>query len=478
MSATLPVTLFHTNDMHGRLEAMARLSTVARRLRAEAAAEGRTAFFWDAGDAADRRERLVSATKGAAFGPILRAMGYTLQAMGNAIALPYGPQAMQAVAARSGFPILAANFRDGDGPLPPGLDECALVPLPGAAPIGVIGLTAPWRGLYEMFGLKLPDVHAVAQRLVAALRAQGAGAIVVLSHLGLSDDRRLAEAVPGIDLIIGAHSHDRLPQGEVHHGVLIAQAGQYAEALGRVDLELEPGRGRVVARSAQVIEVPPDTPPDPAVLRAIAEAEREVEALLAAPIGQLAGALDLDYFAECALGSLAADALRERMGADAALVASGLFHQPLPAGTLTRGGLNAACFATANPGVTPVTGAQLLRALERGLEPALIENRYHGLRGTPVGLPQVSGLVVQAERSGPAGQRVRQVLVDGQPLDPQRVYRLAHTDFETFAEVGYVALEDLAASWYEVPTILPEVIGDYVRRHSPVPAPPAGRWQG
>ena len=106
MSDTIEITIFHTNDMHGRLPAIARLSSFARRKRAEVEEEGRTVFFWDAGDAADRRIQICSLTKGAAFSPILNEMGYSLQTMGNAIALPYGMQAMEDVAARADFPIL------------------------------------------------------------------------------------------------------------------------------------------------------------------------------------------------------------------------------------------------------------------------------------------------------------------------------------------------------------------------------------
>ncbi|MCK4899890.1 MAG: hypothetical protein KAS38_13980 [Anaerolineales bacterium] len=91
------ITIFHTNDMHGRLQEIARLSNFARRRRDEVQAEGRRVFFWDAGDAADRRLQLCSITKGAAFSQILNAMGYSLQTMGNAISLPYGPQTMKAV---------------------------------------------------------------------------------------------------------------------------------------------------------------------------------------------------------------------------------------------------------------------------------------------------------------------------------------------------------------------------------------------
>lgn len=109
----IQISIFHTNDMHGRLEAIARLSSFVRRLRAEA--EGRLAFLWDAGDAEDRCIKICSLSKGAAFQPIMNAMGYALAAMGNSVSLTYGPQAMADVADRANFPILAANFRDGTG---------------------------------------------------------------------------------------------------------------------------------------------------------------------------------------------------------------------------------------------------------------------------------------------------------------------------------------------------------------------------
>jgi len=470
------LSIFHTSDMHGHLEAMTRLSTFARRLRAEAEAQGQQVFFWDAGDAADRRVRLCSLTKGAAFSPILTAMGYTLQTMGNAISLPYGPQAMAAVAARADFPILAANCRDGDGPLPKGLQEYVLIPLPHGLTMGVIGLTSPWRGLYEIFGLHLPDFCDVARDLVGKLRKQGVTPVVVLSHLGLEDDRRLAERVSGIDLIIGGHSHDRLPIGEESSGVLVAQAGQYAEALGRVDLTLDPDDGRMLEHSAQVLDVPEDEPPDPAMLAAIAAAEQEVDALVAEPIGVLEVPLNLDHFHECGIGNLTADALRERIGAEAAIVSSGLFHQGLPAGTITLGQLDAACFTTANPFLTEVRGTQIVTALERGLDPAISRFKHHGFRGTPIGIPQISGMMVEYDPDAEVGRRVQRVMVQGKPIDPNRLYCLAHTDAETMSKVGYLVLDRGQSTEQEVPTIVREVIEDYVRRHSPVPQPMQGRW--
>jgi 5'-nucleotidase len=472
----LQISIFHTNDMHGRLEAISRLSSFARRLRAEAETEGRLTFFWDAGDAEDRRIKICSLSKGAAFQPIMNAMGYTLATVGNSVSLPYGPQAMAAVAARADFPILAANCRDGTGPLVEGLRTHVVIPLPGGLSMGVIGLTAPWGNVYEIFGLHLPDFVTIARDLVGELRDQGVSLIVVLSHLGLEDDRRLAAAVPGINLIIGSHTHDRLPQGEEEDGVLIAQAGEYGEALGRVDLSLDPTTGEVLDRSACVLEVPEDEPPDPLVIEAIAAAEREIEGLMARSVGELQEALDLDHFGECGIGNLTADALRERMNAEAAIVWAGQLHQGLPGGVITLGQLDSTCFSSANPGLSEVRGDQIVAALERGLDPAITEHRHHGLRGTPVGFPQISGMVVEYDPQREVGQRVRSVLVQGQPLDSNRIYRLAHTDAECIQGYGYLVLEEEQTPEYEVPTIVREVMEDYIQRHSPVPMPEPGRW--
>lgn len=471
------LSILHTNDMHARLDAMARLSAFARRLRAQAEARGDCVLFWDAGDAMDRRVRWVSLSKGSAFSPILNAMGYSLQTMGNDIALTYGPQAMEGITSRAQFPILAANLRDGDRPTVYGLREYELVALSPRVTMGVIGLTAPWDDAYASFGLHMPDFRETTRRLVGQLRGRDISPIVILSHLGLNDDRELAAQVQGIDLIIGAHSHNRLDHGERRHGVLIAQTGQYAEAIGHIELTLDDATGRVLTGTARVLEVPADEAPDPLVLGAIAAAEREVAELGAQPIGDLLMPLDLDYFAECGFGDLTADALRERMDADAALIISGLFSGDLPAGTLTLGQLDAACFTTANPALTIVRGQQVIEALERGLDPERTHFQHPAFRGTTTGIPQISGLNVEYYPDAANGARIKRVWLGDQLLDPARRVRLAHTDAETFEPVGPLRLDEGQASEIQVPTIVREVIEDYVRRHSPVPAPQGARWR-
>jgi 2',3'-cyclic-nucleotide 2'-phosphodiesterase (5'-nucleotidase family) len=342
--------------------------------------------------------------------------------------------------------------------------------------IGVLGLTAPWGGIYEIFDLHFPDFSELAEIKIQELHQKCASIIIVLSHLGLEDDRRLVETVSGIDLIIGGHSHNLLPTGEIHNGDLIAQAGDYAQYLGRVDLTISADTSQVLSLSAQLLEVPTEETPDQAVLDAITMAEAEAKEFMSQSIGTLKVELNLDHYNECGIGNLAADVLKERMGAEAAMIASGQFHTGLPAGRVSLGQLDKACFSSANPGLTEVKGIQILNALERGLDPNVIKLEPPSNRGTPIGIPQISGLRIWYDAQEEVGKRILHVSINGEPILPDRLYRLAHTDAEVSTEVGYLKLEEGQDPTYEVPTILPEVIEEYLRGFSPIPKPQGGRW--
>ncbi len=363
-SNSLHITLFHTNDMHGNLDGMARLSTLCRRLRCLEMDAGNSAIFMDAGDAADRKLEIVSNTKGAAFGQILNAMDYDVQALGNDLSLTYGPQCVPAYAARLNFPLLAANYRNSVGSLFPGVTDRVIFPLPGGVKLGVIGLTPQAADINVLFGIDMGDPIAILQEMASELRGEGTDILIVLSHSGLREDEVFAEAVPGVDLIIGGHSHSLLVNGEVVKDVLIAQAGEYAEYLGRVDIDYDPESRRILKRSSSVIPVLPEEIPDPLVLQAIAAAETEMENLINQPAAELTDPLELNYYEECSIGNFTADALRVRMNADAAIIHTGLFHGGLPAGVVSLGQLRKSSFSTANPAVTRLTGRQIMDALE------------------------------------------------------------------------------------------------------------------
>jgi 2',3'-cyclic-nucleotide 2'-phosphodiesterase (5'-nucleotidase family) len=479
MPSPIRVTLFHTNDMHARLEAMSRLSTYAKKLRQELEKQGHVVFMLDAGDAADRQVRFCGVTKGRVFPKIIKAMGYDLQTLGNAISVTYGPQAATQAASRAEYPVLAANFFDGETPIVPGFQPVGTFELPNGLKLGVIGLTVHAPDIYKLFALDIPDYRQVARYWFEKFQAEGIHSVAALTHLGMREDRKLAEALPELDVIMGGHSHTLLPEGETVGNVLIAQTGCYAKHLGRVDLLIDPETGRVLEKRACLLEVPEDTPPDPAVEAAIRAAEQEAADFMARPVAELQSALELDHFSECSVGNVAADALRERMEAELAILTGGLFHNGLPAGMINLGDLDACTFSTANPELAELRGEQILAGLERGLAPEFIQKRIHTFRGSPIGLPSVSGMTIHYDPAAPAGERLKQVWINGHLLEEKRVYRVALTDAEVAfsgSEYGYFFVEEEQMVKTEVPTIVREVLEDYLKRHEPVGKPTMGRW--
>lgn len=116
--------------------------------------------------------------------------------------------------------------------------------------IAFIGLTHP--GMHEIAApsanLSFIDPIRIMPTVVSAARERGANAIVVLSHMGIERDRILAAEVPGIDLILGGHTHllqgdfsfTKLPHsgeyGEKVNGTVIAHPGSNANSIGQCSL--------------------------------------------------------------------------------------------------------------------------------------------------------------------------------------------------------------------------------------------------
>ncbi|MEI6859179.1 MAG: bifunctional metallophosphatase/5'-nucleotidase [Shewanella sp.] len=124
-------------------------------------------------------------------------------------------------------------------------------------PLAIIGIT-----LDQMAQISRPDpdtyfINAIdtTRKTIRYLKSQGVDHIIVLSHLGLDQDRQLANAVDGISLIVGAHSHtlqgdfralglSATPYGERVNNTPILHAGKHAETLGLADIEFD-AHGRV-----------------------------------------------------------------------------------------------------------------------------------------------------------------------------------------------------------------------------------------
>lgn len=464
--------ILHTNDIHGRSENFARILTLIEQIRANN--PDKTVLYFDSGDCEDVVNRLSNLTKGRSMHRLLGLAQPTAAACGNGSLLRYGVDVLTDHAKEIGCPLLMANILLGDGAVVPGLRTTALVDVDGFR-LGLIGLNAPWALYASMFGLHLADPYAITRLYAADLRLAGAQAVFVLSHLGLSEnefapgnDRELATHVLGlVDIILGAHSHDLLPEGEKVGDVLIAQAGNYAEHLGCIEAVWNGDQFRI--EDVRVIPVTEDIPPSPRLQAEEAQIEAEVDSYLGEVIGELLTSLDWSVTGECGTANLMADALRHRFHADIGTVVAGqAFKGSLEAGPLTRKALWDASDSTGTPGVVSMTGEQVAVMVRNGLDTARATEEPRGLRGRARGLLHISGArLVDGV-----------VWVENAPIEAERLYRVAGSDYELKHQFGYV-LEawDLEPEFPTASVILREALEDYLHTHGPI-AVEGGRLDG
>jgi 2',3'-cyclic-nucleotide 2'-phosphodiesterase (5'-nucleotidase family) len=223
----------------------------------------------------------------------------------------------------------------------------------------------------------IADEVPTAKALVPKLRAE-ADIVILLSHCGSDVDERLATEVPGIDVIIGGHSHTRMPVGEFVWnaddlrvdgvgGTIIAQAHQWGGELGRLDLLFARGTDgvwRVSRYRSRLLPITAGMPEDPAVAAVVERFWKPI----AARYGTVVGTASADISSrgdDDAPYNLVADAVRETFKAEFGLENGGGVRAPLVAGPITTGDL-----VTMDPFNNTVvlfeaTGAQIKQLLAR-----------------------------------------------------------------------------------------------------------------
>lgn len=227
--------IYHTSDLHDH-------RGIAERL--DALREREPGLLFDCGDSLRGSQTVYHRSE-----PIIAeidAARYDAQAIGNR-EFHYLYGCLRARAAQMHHPLVCTNLIDTKGRALP--FKRSLTIDAGDARVHVLGLLImqyPVDSMWErVFGWRFLDPVQAITEFVPQVR--DGDALVVLSHLGLSLDRKLAKAIPRIDLLLGGHSHDTLAQPEIVQGVPIVHAGPYGRFVSRTVLERGADRWRLQA---------------------------------------------------------------------------------------------------------------------------------------------------------------------------------------------------------------------------------------
>jgi 2',3'-cyclic-nucleotide 2'-phosphodiesterase (5'-nucleotidase family) len=429
----LHVTLLQINDHYvlepvdgGRRGGMARLATLVRDLKRE----NPNTIFALAGDTLSPSVE-SALMRGAQMVAALNAIGLDFATFGNH-EFDFGPEVLRERMKESKFRWLSANVVDRrSGQAFGGASAEVLVTL-GGVRVGLFGLTTAQAAQTSRPG---PDVTfaqpvTAAKDVAARLRAQGASIVVAVTHVTMAEDKAIAAAAD-VDVILGGHEHEPLVAEEGK--TLITKAGSDARYLVQVDVWLT-REGRLVERSWRFREVSRRIAPDPAVEALVRDYARRLDRELDAVVGKNSVPLEARSATlrteETNLGDFVADALRERLGTDVAVINGGAIrtNRTVPPGPLTRRDVLSLLPFTDMVVKLEMRGADLRAALEHGLTQT---DRVGGA------FLQLSGArVVWDPRLAP-GRRIVDVSVTGKPLADDAVYTVAVPGYLARGGDGY-----------------------------------------
>ena len=488
-------TILHTNDMHGRHTAFpvapgdataqtgdpgrapaefsragdiggfAHLAGAIRDARARAGAD--RVLLVDGGDTFSD-DLVGNATRGEAMIRLMNAVGYQFMALGNHD-FDYGLERTRELQALADFPMRGANTLLEGGPLFGRPWEVFEV---GGVRVAILALSYHNTGETGSKGntraLTFTNGIETTRALLPQLQA-AADVIVVLSHQGTAVDREMARQLPQLDLIVGAHSHDRIAPPEQVAGVWIAQALSDDAALGELTIDVD-ADGSVTHIDGRLIDLWTDEiAPDPAIAALVAEIDAPHRARLDEVLAVAYDRIGRQYKSESPFDVLVGDLMREHTGADIAFMPGVGYGVSITPGPVTRERLYTLLPHPTKLVTLDMTGAQVLEVLEQSatnLEPGDVFDRVGGLI-------QTSGLSWTFDLNAPVGSRVSQVTVGGAVLEPSTAYAIATNvglfeglhRYQAFASGQNAVTHDISVT---------QLVEDGIRHRGILTAPVAG----
>jgi 5'-nucleotidase len=451
------VHLLHTNDLHSHLLQMSKIYSLVTRLRKRWQEYGEKSFLLDIGDHMDRMQAETEATDGQVNRAILEATGYDFITLGNNELLTFTQEQLAQNYQASSFQVISSNVVDQATDQPATwMKSCQIVTLSGIR-FGFLGVTIPYPIVYEEMGWKVQNPLEMMAQQVEALRHR-VNVLILLSHLGLSHDRKLAEHVDGIDLIIGAHTHHLLPSPEQVKSTWIAAAGKFGAHLGHLMLDWDVKLAKIRQITGECIALVGE-PAASALETILCKYQQMVHDRLDEPIAYLPKELSIQYDQESPFGNFLADSLREWTGASMAIVNSGQLLGGLQPGPVTRRQLHQICPHPINPVVLRIKG----RAIRHSLEEACLDEFVYkpiqgfGFRGKILGMLCVSGLQVRIDLQAKPFGKIKSIWIGNQLLQDEEEVELATIDMFTFG-IGYVQLKTGTISKYLLPEFLRDLL--------------------
>ncbi|WP_421951247.1 bifunctional metallophosphatase/5'-nucleotidase [Pelagibacterium sp.] len=491
------LNILHINDFHSRFDpitgtdsdcdpetdaagecfgGIARLKTIIDDTRASYEDEGGNVLLLSAGD--NFQGSLYYTTyKSKVVSDFFNQMGFDVVATGNH-EFDDGPEEFLTFIEAADFPIIGGNFDVSRSDLLRGKINGSIVVDIAGERVGIIGATTEDTPDIASPGpdVEFFDVAQYVRGAAEALEAAGVNKIILLSHIGYTLDQEIAASVPGIDVIVGGHSHSLLSNtDEAAVGpyptfvtnpdgveVAVVQANQYGKHLGDLAVTWD-AEGNVVSAEGEPFLIDASVTGDEAFAAQLADLAGPIEAAMGEIIGTttetIEGSREVCRVEECSMGNLVADAMLDRVadqGVTIAIQNGGGLRASIDAGEITMGEVITVLPFSNTLATVDISGADVIDALENGVSD--IENGAGRF-------PQVSGLKYSYTLANPAGERISDVLVDNGgewvPIDEDATYTIVTNNYMRGGGDGYGTFAE-GDNPYDFGPPLEQVLAEYI----------------
>ncbi len=489
-AADYTLHIVHINDLHSRIEpiskydgtcnaednaagecfgGVARVATMINQLRSEL--DGENLIVLDAGDQY-QGSLMYTTYKGDAEIEFMNMIGFDAMAVGNH-EFDDGDEGLAKLADGVDFPVISGNIDVSQSNVLAGKVGNHVILDVGGERVAIISALASDTAETSSPSDAVVFTNEIEslQADVTALMDEGVDKIIALNHVGVNMDMAIAEAVDGLDAVVGGHSHTKFSNTEdgamayptMVGDVPVVQAYAYSKYVGHLTLVFDDA-GTVTSATGDTILLDASVAEDEAIVARVSELAGPIEEMKTLVVADttdvIEGSREVCRAMECPMGNLVADAMLARtadQGVVAAIQNGGGLRASIDAGEITMGEVLTVLPFQNTLATFEATGADILAALENGV--GQVEDGAGRF-------PQVAGMSFVADLSAEAGSRISDVMIAGAPLDEAATYLMATNNYMRNGGDGYSMFED-AANAYDFGPGLEQVVADYLIENAP-----------
>lgn len=373
--------ILHTNDLHSHFEHWPQIRSYIKSETEKYQHQGYQVLKFDDGDAMDRFQSLTEATDGKYNTKILNEVGYDAVTIGNNEALTNSHQQLIDLYTNKNFDVVLSNILDKTtGKIPEFAIEHKDIFLNDDTKVRIFGLTFPYKTFQYMDWIPL-DIFKRIRELLKQWN-HDFDYLILLSHLGISNDEKIANEFPEINLIIGSHTHHLLKDGRPVNQSLLTAAGKYGNYVGEIKIEFDNNKPVAQKASVKSVEDLTNLRNEAEVLNLQKLGDQKLNEF---PVAYLDH--DLDYNELIKIGL---EAIEDKAQTNVGVLSSGLFLKKLSKGIVTKKDIHSMLPHSMHVMISEFKGSDLIRLFQEMEKNKMFLKKFEqkgmGFRGLYFGL--------------------------------------------------------------------------------------------